>query len=147
MRQSVRAVILNRSLQTFLVQYREKDKKDFGKWTTPGFYLDNANEDHAERLMKELKETFGEEFGQLFRVGAKLYQNFGKDRVDHFYFVFFRGEDMEPRESKDILKSAWFEKERLKMHPLYFGFETQLVGQAIGLYQEVLKVAARNIRS
>ncbi|MEQ1877675.1 MAG: NUDIX hydrolase [Bdellovibrionia bacterium] len=142
MRETVRAVIINRDLQTYLVQHKEKDPKDQGKWSTPGGGIEAGDSDHPACLLRELKEEFGEEFAPLFRVGAKLFQSFRKDRVDHFYFVFYRGEELEPKVPDEVIKGHWFAKEELEKISLFFGFEPQLVGQAIGLYREALKVAA-----
>ena len=143
MRETIRAVIINRELKTFLVQHRERSPQDQGKWSTPGGGIDPGDKDHASCLLRELSEEFGEEYAQLFRIGAKLFQSFRADRIDHFYFVFYRGGDLRPKVPDEIVKARWFFPNELEHLPLFFGFEARLAGQAIGLFNEAKKLAQR----
>src|SRR3954464_793296 len=56
MRETVRAVIVDTQRRTFLVQHRERNPADLGKWGNPGGGVDKTDRDHIHALVRELSE-------------------------------------------------------------------------------------------
>lgn len=126
MRETVRAIILDQKNRIFLVQHRERNISDLGKWSSPGGGIDKADRDHLQALTRELTEEFGQKFVEQIKIGPKLRVNHQLDRIDHFYGVKFFGGDIHPQAPEEIMSFSWFTIEKAKDLKLFFGFEVEL---------------------
>lgn len=131
MRETVRAVIIDRNQRTFLVQHRERNHTDLGKWGNPGGGIDKTDLDHTQALMRELGEEFGEHVIRQIEIGPKLRVNHRPDRIDHFYFVKFFGNSLSPQVPEEIMNCGWFTLNEAANLKLFFGFEAELAAEAI----------------
>lgn len=132
MRQTVRALVLNRRNQCLFVQHDERNPADKGKWATPGGGVDQG-EDHISCLVREFREEFGVSVVDQMEVGPMLYRNTRVDRVDHFYVVWFDGVDVQVQAHEEILQHRWFTTEGVDRIQLFFGFEGELFKKALEL--------------
>ncbi|MBK7963814.1 MAG: NUDIX hydrolase [Bdellovibrionales bacterium] len=130
MRETVRAVIVDRNHRTFLVQHRERNPCDLGKWGNPGGGIDKSDLDHIQALSRELSEEFGAEIIGQIEIGPKLHINHRPDRTDHFYFVRFFGSSISPQVPDEIMNFGWFTVEEAAGLRLFFGFEAELAAEA-----------------
>lgn len=134
MRETVRAVIVNSKKQVFLVQHRELDPINLGKWATPGGGLEYNDSSHIDGLKRELREEFGSDalqhliFGPLLRVSRLV------DRVDYFYGVHFGGESLIPQAQDEILETGWFKLEEAGYLNTFFGFEACLAKEVVQIF-------------
>jgi 8-oxo-dGTP pyrophosphatase MutT (NUDIX family) len=133
MRETVRAIIMGKDKKIFLVQHREMNPSDMGKWGTPGGCIEKSDIDQNQTLLRELSEEFGNDVINQIKIGPKLRVNHRADRVDHFYLVVFSGSQMPPKSTNEIMNSGWFNLEEASALELYFGFEVQLAKESISL--------------
>jgi len=129
MRETVRAVIVDKHQRIFLVQHREKNLGDTGKWGTPGGGIDQTDLDHAHALTRELSEEFGQQVLLQIEIGPKLRVNHRPDRVDYFYAVKFFGNSITPQVPDEILNFGWFTLREADDLKLFFGFEAELAAE------------------
>jgi 8-oxo-dGTP pyrophosphatase MutT (NUDIX family) len=132
MRQTVRAILLNRNNYLLLVQHKERDPKSAGKWATIGGGIDEG-ESHEISLKREIEEEFGRSAGNNIQIGSKLRESRRPDRTDHFYVVWFDGDDLDPIVPDEILAHRWFKIEEIEGLQLFFGFEKELYSLAMAL--------------
>ncbi|MBK7963292.1 MAG: NUDIX hydrolase [Bdellovibrionales bacterium] len=130
MRETVRAVIVDQNHRTFLVQHRERNPADLGKWGNPGGGIDKSDKDHLQALTRELAEEFGAEIIGQIEIGAKLLVNHRPDRTDHFYTVRFFGSSISPQAPEEIMNFGWFTIDEAASLKLFFGFEAKLAAEA-----------------
>jgi 8-oxo-dGTP pyrophosphatase MutT (NUDIX family) len=130
-RTTVRAVIINSTGQVFLVQHNEHNPSDLGKWATVGGGLEEFDADYETCLKREIAEEFGEESLNNITVIEKLFVNRQSYREDHFYMVFFSGDNLEPVAGPEILNFKWFELNAISKLPFFFGFEPDLCQLAV----------------
>lgn len=130
MRETVRAVIVDRNERVFLVQHRERNPADLGKWGNPGGGIDETDPSHLHALTRELTEEFGDNLAGQIQIGRKLRENLRPDRKDHFYCVLFEGEKISPQAPEEIMNSGWFTFEEAANLKLFFGFEAELALEA-----------------
>lgn len=135
MRETVRAVIIDKNRRTFLVQHRERNPADLGKWGNPGGGIDESDKDHIQALTRELAEEFGSNIVEQIEIGSKLHINHRPDRTDHFYCVKFFGGEITPQAPDEIINCDWFTFEDAAGLKLFFGFEAELAVKASLVFQ------------
>ena len=118
----------------FLVQHKELDPIDQGKWATPGGGLEQTDSSHIDGLKRELREEFGSDaldhlvFGPMVRINRR------EDRVDYFYGVHFWGVSLAPQAPDEILEAGWFSLEAASRLNTFFGFEVVLAEEVVRLF-------------
>ncbi len=130
MRETVRAVIVDKNKRTFLVQHQESNLANLGKWGTPGGGIDKTDLNHEQALTRELSEEFGKELLELTVIGPLLRSHYSTHRADHFYSVLFLGSAILPCAPDEIINSGWFSFSEAKNLNLFFGFEAELAQMA-----------------
>jgi 8-oxo-dGTP pyrophosphatase MutT (NUDIX family) len=133
LRETVRAILIDKFNRIFLVQHRELNPNDLGKWSTIGGGIDSQDQSEITCLKREIREEFGEHAVQNMIFGDKLTINRRIDRIDHFFLVKYCGNDLVPQVPDEIMNYGWFSVNEANDLPLFFGFETDLARAAIHL--------------
>jgi 8-oxo-dGTP pyrophosphatase MutT (NUDIX family) len=131
MRETIRAIIVNSNRQVFLVQHKEIDPINQGKWATPGGGLEKTDPDHITALKRELREEFGSDALQYLVFGPMVRINRRVDRVDYFYGVRFGGVSLIPQAPDEILETRWFHLKDADQVNTFFGFEFSLAEEVV----------------
>ena len=137
MRETVRALVVNNKKEIFFVQHNEQDPKNLGKWSTIGGGLDSG-ETYIECLFREIEEEFGYVSAQNIKIGTKLLKNEYYGRIDHFYAAFYKGKNLIPIVTEEIISSQWFTHEEVLKLNTFFGFEKKLAKEALKYFQKSL---------
>jgi 8-oxo-dGTP pyrophosphatase MutT (NUDIX family) len=134
MRETIRAVIVNSKGQVFLVQHKEFDPINQGKWATPGGGLEQTDANHMDGLKRELSEEFGSDALDHFVFGPMVRVSRREDRVDYFYGVHFGGVSLAPQAPEEILEAGWFSLEDASRLNTFFGIEFSLAKEVVRLF-------------
>jgi ADP-ribose pyrophosphatase YjhB (NUDIX family) len=137
MKTTARAVLINRNHQCLLVQHNEWNPADQGKWSTVGGRVE-LDESLKSCLERELTEEFGSFIADKFQIGPKIFENRGSDRIDHFFVVWFDGDDVTVEARDEILNHSWFLPDETRQLKLFFGFEADLCAKALLSVQQTL---------
>ncbi len=84
-------------------------------------------------LKRELIEEFGTVVEDKIKIGPKIFENFRSDRNDHFYVVWFDGDDVIVQAKDEILNHRWCSPEEVKLLICFFGFEYEICKKALSV--------------
>jgi 8-oxo-dGTP pyrophosphatase MutT (NUDIX family) len=129
---TARAILINRKDRCLFVQHDEWNPADRGKWATVGGRVEDG-ESHEACLRREIMEEFGLSVCNKIEIGPKIFENTGKDRLDHFYVVWFEGDDVVIEAVDEILSHQWCSLDEARRLNFFFGFEADLFEKALSL--------------